>query len=160
MALNSPEYFFDLYLIIIRRKKSKWRKKFDGVIVCAIVVVWTKKCVLKHSFIFNHLTSYFPQCFFDIFLIRIFERKNENGRNFLMTSLQNYTVTSWQGAIWKKFNPNWSYITFRKSQKISGQTSKWFSIYATMYTAAPVWVGLNGCNKYKPTTYLLSFLRM
>ena len=35
------------------------------------------------------------------------------------------------GNMKTNFPPNWSYIIFRKSQKISGQTSKGFSKYAT-----------------------------
>ena len=67
------------------------------------------------------------------------EKKNQNGGRFLMTSWQNNAVTSWQVTIWNKFLANWSYIIFRKSHKISSQTSKGFSKYATKYT---VWVGL------------------
>ena len=103
-----------------------------------------KKCVLEqknlwaftNSLILNHLTSNFPQYFFDRSLIRI-RKKNQNGGNFLMTSWHKNAVMSWQLEICKKKNlPNWSYIIFRKSQKISGQTRKGFSKYATKYTAA------------------------
>ena len=39
LTLNFPQYFFDLSLIRIQKKKSKWRNIFDDVIVCAIMVV-------------------------------------------------------------------------------------------------------------------------
>ena len=40
LTLNFAHYFFDLSLIRIRKKKSKWRNIFDDVIVCAIVQLW------------------------------------------------------------------------------------------------------------------------
>ena len=114
-----------------------------------------------HRKFFNfqpYLTLNFPQYFFDLSLIRIRKKKIQNGWKCLMTSWEKYAVTSWQVAIWKKKNcPNWSYIIFRKSQKISGQTSKGFrNMQQSIQPRArcpppppppPVWVGLN---KYKP----------
>ena len=124
------------------------------------MVFWTKNVfwskiyfgAFANSLILNHLTSNFPQYFSDRSLIKIRRKKNQNGGNFLMTSWQKNAVTSWQVAIWNFFLlPNWSYIIFRKSQKISGQTSKGFSKYAAKYTAAgplppPVWAGLKICD--------------
>ena len=69
-------------------KKSKWRNTFDDVIICAIVVVWTKNVfwskiyfgALANSLILNHLTSNFQQYFFDKSLIRIRKKKKSNWR--------------------------------------------------------------------------------
>ena len=89
VTLNFPQYFFDLSLIRIRKKKSKWRNIFDDTIICAIVVFWTKNVfwskiyfgAFTNSLILNHLTSNFPQYFFDRSLIRI-RKKKSKWRNF------------------------------------------------------------------------------
>ena len=111
LTLNFPQYFFDLYLIRIRKKIYQ----NDGIFLMTSSFVqwwwyvhknvfWSKIYfgALTNSLIFNHLTSNFPQYFFDISLIRIRKKKNQNGGKFLMTSWQNYAVTSWQVAIWRK----------------------------------------------------------
>ena len=86
---NFQPFDFKLSTILLDqhpKKKIKMAEYFDDVILCAIVVVWTKKFVLKQNlfwgprqffnlepldFKLDHLTSNFPRYFFDKSLIRI-----------------------------------------------------------------------------------------
>ena len=90
-------------------------------------VFWSKIYfgAFANSLIFNHLTSNFPQYFFDIFLIRIRQKKSRKFFNDVMTEWYCNVLTG--GNMRRKKIPrNWSDITFRKSQKISGQTRSGF----------------------------------